>query len=126
MSNFYRTATFTGLTEFDYIVQEAGNYTVRCKLELPSLIVPTPTPGAGGGAGTGTNAASTQAIPSQVVTIIKLNSTTKLTSAAGDRGASVDISGASAGDTIKVILSSSLAQDNQPEAVKCTVAIYEI
>lgn len=124
MSNVYLNATVNGLQEYDFTATDAGNYRIRGSLQLPRLIAPTATQGAGGGAGTGTGGGP--AIPSQVVTVVKLNSTTKLTSNAGDQGFGVDISGVAVNDVIKIIFSSSLAQDQQPEAVQATISISEI
>lgn len=123
MANFALNTTVTGLQEFDIAVPNAGTYQVRGKLQLPANVVPTAAQGAGGGTGNATAVAS--AIPSQVVSVVKLNSTTVLTSAAGDRGFKTSVNATAAGDLIKIILSSSLAQDNQPEAVQCTISIYE-
>jgi len=119
---FVLNTTVTNLGETDIVVPDTANYQVKCKLQLPNAIVPTATQGSGGGAGTGSGGGA--AVASQVVTLIKLNSSTKYTSNAGDAGASIAIA-ATAGDTIKVVTSSSLAQDNQPEAVKVTISIYE-
>jgi hypothetical protein len=124
MANLVRNTTITNLGEFDFLAPEAGNYVINGTLQLPNQIVPTAAQGPGGG-GIGTSSVPGIAIPSQVVTVIKLNSTTKYTSNAGDRGFSTGIVGVAQGDTIKVILSSSLAQDNQPEAVQCTLSIFE-
>jgi hypothetical protein len=116
-----QSTSVTGLQEFDFVVPSTDAYTVQGTLQLPN-IVPSASQGAGGGAGTGTGGGAQ--INSQVVTVVKLNASTKYTSAAGDRGFMVGIN-ATAGDTIKVILSSSLAQDQQPNAVQCTIAISE-
>lgn len=116
-----QSATVTGLQEFDFVAPSTDAYTVQGTIQAP-CIVPSATQGAGGGAGTGTGGGAQ--IASQVVTVVKLNSSTKYTSNAGDKGFIVGIN-ATAGDTIKVILSSSLAQDNQPNAIQCTIAISE-
>lgn len=115
------TTTMTGLQEFDFYAPSTDSYTVQGTIQAPN-VVPAGTQGAGGGAGTGTGGGAQ--VNSQVLTVIKLNSTTKYTSTAGDRGFSTVVN-ATAGDTIKVILSSSLAQDNQPQAIQCTIAISE-
>lgn len=114
-------ASVTGLQEFDFVVPSTDQYTIQGTLQLPN-IVPSALQGAGGGAGTGTGGGAQ--VNSQVVTVIKLNNTTKYTSTAGDRGFLTGVS-ATAGDTIKVIFSSSLAQDKQLNAMQCTIAIHE-
>lgn len=116
-----QTTTVTGLQTFIFNCPDSATYGVNCTLQLPN-VVPTATQGAGGGAGTGTGGGPQLA--SQVVTAIKHNSSTIYTSAAGDRGATTSVT-ATAGDTISVILSSSELQDEQPQAVQCTVAISE-
>jgi hypothetical protein len=123
MANLSITTTVTGLQEFDFQVPDTANYNIRCKLQLPNRVAPSATPGAGGGAGTGTGGGP--AVASQVVTVIKVNSSTKLTSNAGDEGVFLYNQPCTANDTIKVILTSSLAADNQPEAVQCTISISE-
>lgn len=115
------STTMTGLQEFDFSAPSTDSYTVQGTIQAPN-IVPSGTQGAGGGAGTGTGGGPQ--VNSQVLTVIKLNNTTKYTGTAGDRGFTTTIN-ATAGDTIKVILSSSLAQDNQPQAIQCTIAISE-
>lgn len=123
MANYVLNATVTGLQEFDFIAPEAGNYRIKGTIQAPN-VVPTAAQGAGGGAGTGTTVGLP--VPSQVVAVVRQNSTVKLTSNAGDRGFSTTINSVAAGDTLKVTLSSSLAQDQQPEAIQCTISIFEI
>lgn len=118
-----QVTTVTGLQEFDFTAPTTDSYTVQGTLELPANLVPTASQGAGGG-GIGTGSTPGLPVPSQVVTVVKQNSTTRYTSNAGDRGFIVGIN-ATAGDTIKVIFSSSLAQDEQLNAMKCTIAISE-
>ena len=115
------STTVTGLGTTVIGIPNTDVYTVQCTLQLPN-IVPSASPGAGGGAGTGTGGGPQ--VNSQVVTVIKHNTTTLYTSNAGDRGAMIGFS-ASAGDTLSIILSSSLLQDEQTNAVQCTIAVYE-
>lgn len=123
MANFYSSQTVTGLAETDITVPTTDTYNVIVTIQTPVAQTPAATQGPGGGAGTGTGGGPT--VPSQVVCVIKVNSTTKLTSAAGDRGASLIGQACTAGDVIKVILSSSLAQDTQLNAVKATITVSE-
>ena len=117
-----QTTTVSGLQEFDFNAPSTDTYTVQGTLELPNIVPAMSAYGTGGGAGTGTGGGAQ--VASQVVTVVKKNSTTLYTSNAGDRGFMVGVT-ATAGDTIKVIFSSSLAQDEQLNAMKCTIAIYE-
>ena len=98
--------SITGLQTFVFSCPDTNNYTVNCTLTLPTA------------QSLGTNVAS------GVVTTIKHNSTTIYTSQPGDKGLQVAV-GATAGDTLSVILSSSVAQDQVINAVRCTVGIWE-
>ncbi len=120
---FSTTTTVTGLKETDITVPTADTYNIIVTLETPQAQTSMTAYGAGGGAGTGTGGGPT--VPSQVVIVIKQNSTTKLTSNAGDRGASLIGLSCAANDVIKVILSSSAAGDQVPAVVKATIAISE-
>ena len=117
-----QTTTVTGLNTFIFNCPDTTQYNVQCTLQLPNIVPAVSTYGSGGGAGTGTGGGPQ--VNSQVVTVIKHNSSTVLTSNAGDRGVMTNIQ-ATAGDTISVILSSSLAQDEQSQAIQCTIAISE-
>jgi hypothetical protein len=57
--------------------------------------------------------------------VVKLNSTTKLTGIAGAEGFYVKITGAAAGDTINMLLSSSNAADQGLNVIKTNVAISQ-
>jgi len=123
LANYVSNITVTGLQEFDFIVPTTDTYNVAGTLQLPTNLVPTAASGSGGG-GIGTGSVPGLPIPSQVVVVVKVNSTTKYTSNAGDRGFFIGVQ-ATAGDTIKVTLSSSLAQDEQLNATQCTISISE-
>ena len=114
-------ATINGLTTNVFGLPNTDTYTIQGTLQLPS-VVPSASQGAGGGAGTGTGGGPQ--VNSQVVVVVKHNATTIYTSTAGDRGFITGFQ-ATAGDTVSVIMSSSLPQDQQPNAVQCTVSIYE-
>lgn len=120
---FESKTTVTNLQETDIVVPTTDQYIVQVTNQLPKADPTMSAYGAGGGAGTGTNTGTqTQ---SAVVTVIKVNSTTQLTSNAGDRGVGPITVQCTAGDTIKVITSSSAAIDKQPQAVQTTIAISE-
>lgn len=91
----------SGLSELDVKVPNAGTYLVSVRLTVPSI----------------------KGL-SQVVTVVKVNSTTKYTSNPGDRGLQIRV-GCAANDTIKVITSSSTPIDNVLNAVRITVSIAE-
>lgn len=117
-----QSTTVTGLQTFIFSCPTADNYTIQGTLQLPN-IVPTATPGPGAGAGSGTGGGIQ--ISSQVVTVVKHNSSTIYTSNPGDRGFLIGVEGASAGDTISVIFSSSLKQDQKPNVMSCTITVSE-
>jgi hypothetical protein len=116
-----QSATVQGLNTYVCTLPNTDSYTVRGTLQLPN-IVPSASQGAGGGTGTGTGGGPQ--VASQVVTVVKHNSSTVYTSNAGDRGFIVGFS-ATAGDTVSLIMSSSLSQDQQPNAVQLTFSIDE-
>jgi hypothetical protein len=99
-----RLSVTTGLGELDYTAIATTTHTIRVRNTLPSIIQ-------GNGA-------------SAVVTTIAVNSTTKYTSNAGDRGVDFQVA-ATSGDTIKVTTSSSNANDNSINAVVTTITISE-
>jgi hypothetical protein len=101
---FSQTVQFTGLVETDIGVPDTATYNVDVKLQIPSRVQ------------SGSDSA--------VVVVIKKNSTTEYTGTAGATGAWVQIA-CSAGDTIKVITSSSNAIDEAINAVQGTIAISE-
>src|SRR5579863_6880281 len=104
MQSKYRS-TSTGLGEIDVYAVDTAVYTIRVRLLLP-------TPQFTGGGTT------------SVVTTVKVNSTTKYTSNVGDLGVDYQVA-CIAGDTIKVITTSSAAADNQLNAIKVDLAISE-
>jgi hypothetical protein len=123
MANFNVSTTVTNLQETDIVVPTTDQYTVGVTNQLRN-IDPVPSAyssnaGAGGGTNTGTQTQSA------VVTVVKVNSTTKYTSNAGDRGVGPITVQCTAGDTIKVITSSSASIDNQPQAVQTTITVSE-
>lgn len=102
MSAFNNNAVLGGIGTYTVAVPDASVYLVDCKLTLPTIV---------GGAGA-----------SSVVTVVKVNASTKYTGNAGDEGVRTQVLCA-AGDTISVQTSSSAAVDNVPNAVKCIIAI---
>jgi hypothetical protein len=125
MANFNQSLTFTGLTTQHINIPTTDTYNLSVKTTLPSNNTNTSSAltGPGGGTGTGTGAAPTPT--SQVVTTIKQNGSTIYTSAAGTRGFELNAIVCTAGDVLDVVTSSSLASDQQLEAVKTTVAVSE-
>lgn len=99
---FYQTVQFTGLVETDVVVPDAATYNVDVKIQCPQLTF--------------------SGSASDVVITIKKNSTTEYTGTGGSNGAWVQITCA-AGDTIKVITSSSNSIDEATNAVQGTIAI---
>jgi hypothetical protein len=121
-SQFVQTTTVTGLKTFTFTLPNTDSYTIQGSLQTPDIVPSMTAYGAGGGAGTGTGGGPL--VSSQVAIVIKQNATTIFTSSAGAAGFMVGVN-ATAGDVISVILSSSLAQDNQLNAVQCTIGISE-
>lgn len=116
---FDKTASFSGLTTSTVTVPTTDLYNFVGTLTLTKNDG-SATQGAGGGAGTGTGAP--QPVPSQVVVTIKQNSSTIFTTTAGDQGFALRAVVCTAGDVISFITTSSLSQDQQPNAVRLTVA----
>ena len=122
MANVYLNTTFNGLSEFDYPAPVADSFVVEGSLQLPAQ-VPTAASGPGGG-GIGTSSVPGLPLSSQVVVTVKQNSTTIYTGVAGAKGFKTGVN-AALNDVIKIILTSSASIDQQPNAVQCTVSIYE-
>jgi hypothetical protein len=95
---------FNGLGTFTTTMTQPGDYVVQVENNLPL---------------------ARDGYYSQLQTVIKQNSSTKLTSAAGASGAKVVIKGVAVGDTISVVTSSAQAADNQLNAIKTQVYIYQ-
>lgn len=101
---FNQNSTVAGLgTIVTVAVPDAGIYFVAGTLTLPSI--PTGAP-----------------LASAVVVIVNKNGSPVYTGSAGARGFHTDVSCAAA-DVITVVLSSALAQDNEPGAVKSTISL---
>jgi hypothetical protein len=127
MSQQNQSLTVTNLGTTTLNITNTDTYTVAVTLQLPTMSA-TAIPGAGGGAGTGTGGSigsSTQRVTSQVVTTVKQNGSTIATSSAGAKGLTVPGIACTAGDTIAIQLSSSLAQDQQENAIQATIALSE-
>ena len=123
MSNFQLSTTVTNLQDTSIVVPTTDQYTIQVTNQLPKADPTMSAYGANAGAGTGTNTGTqTQ---SAVVTVIKVNSTTKYTSAAGDRGVGPLTLQCTAADTIHVVTTSAASIDNQPQAVQTTITISE-
>lgn len=122
MANYYVNAAINGLRTYDFPVPFTDTYVVAGTLELVSQ-APTAAQGPGGG-GIGTGSVPGLPIASQVVVTVALNSSTVYTGPVGAKGFKTGVN-ATAGDIIHITLSSSLAQDQQPNAVKCNVSIFE-
>jgi hypothetical protein len=97
-------------------------YNIQATLQLPTQSG-SALAGPGGGAGTGTGAPPQ--VSSQVVATVKQNGTTILTTAPGQQGFALNTLVCTAGDVITIALSSSLSADQQPQAIKMTIATSE-
>lgn len=121
MSNFNQSQTATGLQAITINIPTTDIYAIVATVQAPSLVTAA-TPGAGGGAGTGTGGTQSN---SQVVLTIKQNGTTVATSSAGQRGLTIPALSCTAADVITITPSSSLAQDQQTNAIQTTVTVSE-
>lgn len=122
MANFNLSASINGLRQYDFNAPLSDSYVVMGTLELPSQAATAPSGPGGGGIGTGSVPGPD--LHSQVVVVVKLNSTTVYTGPAGAKGFKTGVN-AVASDTISIILSSSLSIDQQPNAVKGSIQIYQ-
>lgn len=122
MSNFSQSIAVTNLATHTLTIPTTDVYSFQGTLTLPN-IVPSATQGAGGGAGTGTGGGPQ--VSSQVVVVINKNGSAVYTGAAGAMGFSLNGLACTAGDVITIVRSSSLAQDQQPGAVKMTLSVTE-
>jgi hypothetical protein len=116
------TQTVTNLGTTTLNIQNTDVYNLNVTLQIPN-IVPSATQGAGGGAGTGTGG-GTQ-VASQVVATVNHNGSPIGASTAGMKGVTVNGISCTAGDTLTVVLTSSLSQDQQPNAIQATIALSE-
>lgn len=122
MANFTQASSRTNLATHTIVIPTTDYYGFQGTLTLPE-VVPTATQGPGGGAGTGTGGGPL--VPSQVVVTIKQNGSTIMTTNAGDRGFLIKSIPCTAGDIITIQRSSSLAQDQQLNAVSMTLMVNE-
>src|SRR5271156_468924 len=119
--SYTQSASVTNLATHTITIPTTDIYNIQGTLTLPNIVTAATT-GTGGGAGTGTGGTF---VPSQVVVTIKQNGTTIYTGAAGALGFALTGLACTANDVITIIRSSSLAQDNQPNAIRMTLAISE-
>lgn len=122
MANYTQSTSVTNLATHTITIPTTDVYGFQGTLTLPN-VVPTATQGPGGGAGTGTGGGPQ--VASQVVVTIKQNGSTIYTSNAGDRGFILKAVQCTAADVITIQRSSSLAQDQQPEAIRMTLSVSE-
>jgi hypothetical protein len=120
--SYTQSTSVTNLATHTITIPTTDVYTFQGTLTLPN-VVPTATQGAGGGAGTGTGGGPM--VPSQVVITIKQNGSTVYTGAAGALGFVLNGLSCTAADVITIIRSSSLAQDEQPNAIRMTLSVSE-
>ncbi len=122
MANFIQSTTTEGLKATTVNIPTTDVYNFLVTMTLPNL-VPTPTAGAGGGAGTGSGGGPE--VPSQVVVTVRQNGSTIYTSNPGTLGFQLNTVSCTASDVITFTPSSSLPQDQQPNAVRLTLAASE-
>jgi hypothetical protein len=120
--SFIQSTSVTNLATHTIVIPTTDIYSFQGTLSLPN-VVPSVVAGPGGGAGTGSGGGPQ--VSSQVVVTIKQNGSTIYTSNPGDRGFCLNAVSCVAADVITIIRSSSLAQDEQPNAIRMTLAISE-
>jgi hypothetical protein len=118
---FNLATTVTNLQALTINIPTTDQYWIAGTLTT-STQVSSATQGAGGGAGTGTGGTT---VDSQVVVTIKQNGSTIYTGQTGALGFTLPAVQCTAGDVITITPSSSLAQDQQPQAIKMTVNVSE-
>jgi hypothetical protein len=118
---YTQSTSVTNLATHTIIIPTTDIYYINGTLTLPNVVT-SATTGLGGGAGTGTG--GTQ-VNSQVVITVKQNGTTILTTNPGDRGFTLPALSCTAADVITIQRSSSLSQDNQPNAIRMTLVVSE-
>lgn len=119
---FNSTQTVTNLGTTTITIPTTDVYTVKGKLQLTDT-AGSSTQGPGGGTGTG--AVATPLTQSQVVTTVNHNGSPVLVMPAGAQGFALYSVSCTTGDIISVVLTSSLPQDEQLNAIKMTLSITE-
>lgn len=107
MANLVVSTSFAGLgTAVNITAPQADIYNITGTVTLPTLTMTSAT------------------TPSAVIVTVNKNGTPVFISTAGDRGFSTGVNAAQ-GDVITVVLSSTLASDAAPMAVKSTISVSE-
>lgn len=122
MANFVQNSSFTGLQAYTLNIPETNQYSIIGTIASHSADG-SATQGPGGGAGTGSGASPR--VPSQVIVTIRQNGSTIFTSLAGQQGFALPALNCAAGDVITFTLSSSLAADQQINAIRMTLSVSE-
>jgi hypothetical protein len=110
MGDYSQRFAISGLETLTINVEVAGLYTLAGKIQSPRL------------SQTDATDPNYSGYPSAVVTTIQQNSSTIFTSKAGADGFSIKVSCA-VGDVITVALTSSAAEDEVLNAVRCVVSL---
>jgi hypothetical protein len=119
---YTQSTSVTNLATHTITIPTTDLYNFQGTLTLPN-IVPSATQGPGGGAGTGTGGGPE--VPSQVIITVNKNGSPIYTGAAGALGFTLNGVSCTAGDVITIVRSSSLAQDEQPNAIRMTLSVSE-
>lgn len=102
MANASQTIQTNGLGTITYPVETAGNYFVESKSSIPTTSTGAPA-------------------NSSLITVIKHNATTLVTSTAGASGAYANEIVCAVGDTLSVVYTSANSIDTALNAVKSTI-----
>lgn len=122
MANFTQSSTRTNLVAHTVTVPNADTYYIQCTMILPSAD-PSASQGPGGGAGTGVGGGAR--VPSQIIMTVRQNGSVILTTPAGSQGFSIPNLPCAANDVLTFTPSSSLPQDQQPNAFRMTLVVSQ-
>jgi hypothetical protein len=122
MANPNSTLSSQGLNTITFTAPTTDVYSFQGTIAPPKYST-SATSGPGGGAGTGTGGGAD--VPSQILITINKNGTPVYTGTAGAQGFQLDGIALAAADVITIVPTSSLSQDNQPNAIRITLAITE-
>lgn len=121
--SFTDSTTTEGLKATTINIPATGPASINVTMTTPTTQSPAASQGPGGGAGTGIGGAPN--VPSQIVLTVRQNGSIVATSTAGDRGITIPALNCTAADVITVTPTSSLASDQQSNAVRITVAVSQ-
>lgn len=121
--NFTKSMSYEGLRAATVNIPSTGLYNIQGTITTPSVESPAVSQGPGGGTGTGVGGAPK--VPSQIIVTISINASPVFVTQQGAKGFDLVAVSCSAGDVLTITPSSSLVSDQQPNAVRLTIAVSE-